>query len=52
MIDRFAIAGSASHCIERIQELEALGVHEISSAYLNGHFDQIDLVGEQIISKM
>ena len=52
MIDRFAIAGSASHCIERIQELEALGVHEISSAYLNGHFDQIDLVGEQIISKI
>ncbi len=52
MIDRFAIAGDAAHCRDRIKELEALGVHEISSAYLNGLFDQIGVVGEEIIARL
>ncbi len=52
MIDRFAIAGDAAHCLERIEELKSLGVEEISSAYLNGEFEQIAAVGEQIIKKI
>jgi alkanesulfonate monooxygenase SsuD/methylene tetrahydromethanopterin reductase-like flavin-dependent oxidoreductase (luciferase family) len=52
MIDRFAIAGPADHCLKRIQELKNLGVHEISSAYLNGEYEQIDAVGSQIISRL
>src|SRR5205085_21366 len=36
LIDDFAITGPPERCLERIHELEALGVDEISSAYLNG----------------
>jgi alkanesulfonate monooxygenase SsuD/methylene tetrahydromethanopterin reductase-like flavin-dependent oxidoreductase (luciferase family) len=49
LIDDFAIAGPAEHCVARIRELASLGVGEISSAYLNGQFEQIDRVGREII---
>ncbi len=50
MIDRFAICGPAAHCRERVEELAALGVTELSSAYLNNEFDQIETVGRDIIA--
>lgn len=49
LVDDFAIAGPAGRCIERIQELAALGVEEISSAYLNGQIEQMERVGHEII---
>ena len=49
LIDGFAICGPADRCRTRIEELATLGVTEISSAYLNGQFDQIARVGEEII---
>jgi len=49
MIDRFAICGPAAICRERIEEMGALGVTEISSAYLNEEYEQIDLVGREVI---
>lgn len=49
LVDDFAIAGPAERCIERIGELAALGVEEISSAYLNGQFEQMERVGREII---
>jgi alkanesulfonate monooxygenase SsuD/methylene tetrahydromethanopterin reductase-like flavin-dependent oxidoreductase (luciferase family) len=49
LVDDFAIAGSTERCLERIRQLEALGVEEISTAYLNGKLDQMDRVGSQII---
>jgi alkanesulfonate monooxygenase SsuD/methylene tetrahydromethanopterin reductase-like flavin-dependent oxidoreductase (luciferase family) len=48
-VENFAIAGTAAHCAERIGELAALGVTEISSAYLNNEFDQIERVGRAVI---
>lgn len=49
LIDDFAIAGPAEQCLERIHALGALGVDEISGAYLNGHVDQLRLVGREIV---
>ena len=50
LIDAFAICGSTQCCRAQIDELAALGVTEISSAYLNGEFDQIARVGRDIIA--
>jgi alkanesulfonate monooxygenase SsuD/methylene tetrahydromethanopterin reductase-like flavin-dependent oxidoreductase (luciferase family) len=49
LIDDFAITGPAERCLDRIRELEALGVGEISSAYLNGELDQMRRVGREIV---
>ncbi len=49
LIDDFAITGPPARCLERIRELEAVGVDEISSAYLNGRFDQLSLVGRELV---
>jgi alkanesulfonate monooxygenase SsuD/methylene tetrahydromethanopterin reductase-like flavin-dependent oxidoreductase (luciferase family) len=49
LIDDFAITGPPERCLERIRELADLGVDEISTAYLNGRFDQLRLVGREIV---
>ncbi len=49
LIDDFTIAGPADRCLERIRELEALGVGEISAAYLNGKAEQMARVGATVI---
>jgi 5,10-methylenetetrahydromethanopterin reductase len=49
LVDDFAIAGPPEKCIERISQLDALGVGEISTAYLNGKLEQMDRVGAVII---
>jgi alkanesulfonate monooxygenase SsuD/methylene tetrahydromethanopterin reductase-like flavin-dependent oxidoreductase (luciferase family) len=49
LIDDFAISGPPERCLERISELAQLGVDEISTAYLNGRFDQLRLVGREIV---
>ncbi len=52
LIDDFAIAGPAEKVRTKVQELFGLGVDEISCAYLNGSFDQMDTVGREIISRV
>jgi alkanesulfonate monooxygenase SsuD/methylene tetrahydromethanopterin reductase-like flavin-dependent oxidoreductase (luciferase family) len=52
LIDDFAITGRAERCLERIRELAAIGVGEISSAYLNGELDQMRRVGRDIIEPL
>jgi alkanesulfonate monooxygenase SsuD/methylene tetrahydromethanopterin reductase-like flavin-dependent oxidoreductase (luciferase family) len=49
LIDDFALAGDADKVRAKVRELFALGVDEISCAYLNGAFEQIALVGREII---
>lgn len=49
LIDDFAITGPPERCLERIHELAAAGVAEISTAYLNGKQEQLRRVGETII---
>jgi alkanesulfonate monooxygenase SsuD/methylene tetrahydromethanopterin reductase-like flavin-dependent oxidoreductase (luciferase family) len=49
LVDDFAIAGPADRCLETIRELGRLGVDEVSTAYLNGRFDQMERVREAII---
>lgn len=49
LIDDFAITGPAESCLARMRELEALGVDEISTAYLNGELEQLQLVGREIV---
>jgi alkanesulfonate monooxygenase SsuD/methylene tetrahydromethanopterin reductase-like flavin-dependent oxidoreductase (luciferase family) len=51
LIDDFAIAGSTEKVLAKVRELFALGIEEISCAYLNGAFDQMDRVGREIISE-
>jgi alkanesulfonate monooxygenase SsuD/methylene tetrahydromethanopterin reductase-like flavin-dependent oxidoreductase (luciferase family) len=52
LIDDFAITGPAERCLEQIRELEAIGVTEISGAYLNGEFDQMRRVGNEIANQL
>jgi alkanesulfonate monooxygenase SsuD/methylene tetrahydromethanopterin reductase-like flavin-dependent oxidoreductase (luciferase family) len=49
LIDDFAITGSTQRCLERIRELEAIGVSEISGAYYNGQIEQLQRVGRDIV---
>ena len=52
LVDDFAIAGSAEKCLAKVRELEALGIDEISCAYLNGELDQMDRVGREIVKPL
>jgi alkanesulfonate monooxygenase SsuD/methylene tetrahydromethanopterin reductase-like flavin-dependent oxidoreductase (luciferase family) len=49
LIDDFAIAGDADKVRSKVDELHALGIDEISCAYLNGAFEQMATVGREII---
>ncbi|MBV9919024.1 MAG: LLM class flavin-dependent oxidoreductase [Solirubrobacterales bacterium] len=49
LVDDFVLAGPTDKCLERIRQLERLGVAEISTAYVNGKFDQMKRVGREII---
>jgi alkanesulfonate monooxygenase SsuD/methylene tetrahydromethanopterin reductase-like flavin-dependent oxidoreductase (luciferase family) len=52
LVDDFAIAGTAEKCLAKVHELEALGIDEISCAYLNGEFEQMERVGREIIAPL
>jgi 5,10-methylenetetrahydromethanopterin reductase len=49
LVDDFAIAGTAERCLEKIRQLERLGVDEVSTAYLNGRFEQMEHVRAAVI---
>jgi hypothetical protein len=49
LVDDFIIAGSVERCLKKIRELGKLGVDEVSAAYLNGRFEQMELVGQAIV---
>jgi 5,10-methylenetetrahydromethanopterin reductase len=49
LVDDFVIAGPVERCLEKIRELGVLGVDEVSAAYLNGRFEQMELVGQAIV---
>ena len=49
LVDDFVIAGPVERCLEKIRELAELGVDEVSAAYLNGRFEQMELVGQTIV---
>ena len=49
LIDDFAIAGPAERCVEKIRGLAAVGVGEVSTAYLNGEPEQMRRVGREIL---
>ena len=48
-VDDFAIAGPAERCLEKLRQLERLGVDEVSTAYLNGRFEQMEHVRAAVI---
>jgi 5,10-methylenetetrahydromethanopterin reductase len=48
-VDDFAITGPPARCIERIEQLGALGADEISIAYWNGQLEQMDRVAAEIM---
>jgi alkanesulfonate monooxygenase SsuD/methylene tetrahydromethanopterin reductase-like flavin-dependent oxidoreductase (luciferase family) len=49
LVDDFVVAGPVERCLAKIRELGELGVDEVSAAYLNGRFEQIQLVGRAIV---
>jgi alkanesulfonate monooxygenase SsuD/methylene tetrahydromethanopterin reductase-like flavin-dependent oxidoreductase (luciferase family) len=49
LLDDFTLAGPRDKVLAKVKELAELGVEEISCAYLNGAFDQMALVGREII---
>jgi 5,10-methylenetetrahydromethanopterin reductase len=52
LVDDFAIAGPPERCLAGLRELAALGVSEVSCAYLNGELEQMELVGREIIAAL
>jgi len=52
LVDDFVVAGPVDRCLEKIRELGELGVDEVSAAYLNGRFEQIQLVGRAIVPEL
>jgi alkanesulfonate monooxygenase SsuD/methylene tetrahydromethanopterin reductase-like flavin-dependent oxidoreductase (luciferase family) len=49
LLDDFTLAGPADKVRERVGRLFELGIDEISCAYLNGAFEQMETVGREII---
>jgi alkanesulfonate monooxygenase SsuD/methylene tetrahydromethanopterin reductase-like flavin-dependent oxidoreductase (luciferase family) len=49
LVDDFALAGPPDKVLGKVRELADLGIDEVSCAYLNGSFEQIDRVGREII---
>jgi 5,10-methylenetetrahydromethanopterin reductase len=49
LVDDFAIAGPAERCLTKIRALADLGVDEVSTAYLNGRFEQMERVAQEIV---
>jgi alkanesulfonate monooxygenase SsuD/methylene tetrahydromethanopterin reductase-like flavin-dependent oxidoreductase (luciferase family) len=49
LIDDFAIAGPVDACLEKLSALSEIGVDEVSVAYNNGAFEQMNRVGSEII---
>jgi alkanesulfonate monooxygenase SsuD/methylene tetrahydromethanopterin reductase-like flavin-dependent oxidoreductase (luciferase family) len=49
LIDDFAIAGPVSACLQKLRALAEIGVDEVSVAYNNGAFEQMELVGSEVI---
>jgi alkanesulfonate monooxygenase SsuD/methylene tetrahydromethanopterin reductase-like flavin-dependent oxidoreductase (luciferase family) len=50
LIDDYALAGDAAKVTAKVRELFALGIDEISCAYLNGAREQMERVGQEVIS--
>jgi alkanesulfonate monooxygenase SsuD/methylene tetrahydromethanopterin reductase-like flavin-dependent oxidoreductase (luciferase family) len=48
LIDDFALVGSAQMIAERIAELESLGVSQVAPAFLNGEFEQMELIASEL----
>jgi 5,10-methylenetetrahydromethanopterin reductase len=49
VVDDFAIAGPAERCLEKIGQLAELGIDEVSIAYLNGRFEQMESIGKTLL---
>jgi 5,10-methylenetetrahydromethanopterin reductase len=49
LIDDFAIAGPVDACLQKLAALSDIGVDEVSVAYNNGAFEQMERVGNEII---
>lgn len=49
LVDDFAIAGPAEHCLKKLEALAVIGVDEVSVAYNNGSFEQMERVGAEIV---
>jgi alkanesulfonate monooxygenase SsuD/methylene tetrahydromethanopterin reductase-like flavin-dependent oxidoreductase (luciferase family) len=49
VVDAFAINGPPERCVEILENLAAVGVDEVAPCYLNGRFDQMEIVGREIL---
>jgi alkanesulfonate monooxygenase SsuD/methylene tetrahydromethanopterin reductase-like flavin-dependent oxidoreductase (luciferase family) len=49
LLDDFSICGPPARCLAVIRELQALGVREVATAFLNGQVEQMERVGREVI---
>ncbi|HEY3946876.1 MAG TPA: LLM class flavin-dependent oxidoreductase [Solirubrobacteraceae bacterium] len=49
LVDDFAFAGPPDHCLGKLRALAEIGVDEVSVAYNNGSFEQMERVGAEIV---
>jgi alkanesulfonate monooxygenase SsuD/methylene tetrahydromethanopterin reductase-like flavin-dependent oxidoreductase (luciferase family) len=52
LIDDYTIAGTPEKCLEKIQALADIGIHELATVYLTGEIDQLTRVGREIIPNL
>ncbi|MFN0155424.1 MAG: LLM class flavin-dependent oxidoreductase [Gaiella sp.] len=50
LLDDYTLAGDAAKVTAKVRELFALGIDEISCAYLNGASEQMERVGREVIA--
>jgi 5,10-methylenetetrahydromethanopterin reductase len=52
IVDDFAFNGTPERILEMLHELAEVGLDEVAPAYLNGRYEQMDIVGSEIIPRL
>ncbi len=52
VVDDFAFNGPPKRILERLHALAEVGLDEVAPAYLNGRFEQMEIVGREIMPRL
>ena len=52
IVDDFAFNGTPDRILEMLHELSEVGLDEVAPAYLNGRYEQMEIVGREIIPRL
>ena len=52
IVDDFAFNGTPERILEMLHELSEVGLDEVAPAYLNGRYEEMEIVGKEIIPRL